>query len=369
MRVNGFSPPYRVALLGAGRLLAGGVYAIPAQSTAGSALLVAGNAAGLAATSVRIASPPAADRGLLVVASYDDGLVFHDSTNFAVLGVLGTGGTPSDVAIERSGRIAATDTEGSSLTLATLAPWSTSRVQEVVLGDEVAFDNASGAVFVTDRDIDGNGALTRVAPDGSVARVTTGATAEGLVVDERRGIVYVANANDGTIAAVDAATMRVVRRFPAVTRIFSLALSSDGTRIFGISNQSAGSPFAAPGSAVAITLRGTPHVIARSADLTFPLGTGLDSDTRTLFVTDEALGQVYVLDAHTLHPKHAPLRTCATPWKPTIDSASERLYVPCAGANAVDVFDTRTLRRIAGAPFRTGSYPLAIAVWRANNRE
>jgi hypothetical protein len=37
--------------------------------------------------------------------------------------------------------------------------------------------------------------------------------------------------------------------------------------------------------------------------------------------------------------------------------------VPCAGADAVDAFDTRTLRRAAHAPFATGGYPLAVAVW------
>jgi hypothetical protein len=43
---------------------------------------------------------------------------------------------------------------------------------------------------------------------------------------------------------------------------------------------------------------------------------------------------------------------------------SERLYVPCAGDNAIDVFDARSLRRAAHAPFATGTYPLAIAIWR-----
>jgi hypothetical protein len=36
--------------------------------------------------------------------------------------------------------------------------------------------------------------------------------------------------------------------------------------------------------------------------------------------------------------------------------------VPCAGADAIDAFDARTLRRISRAPFATGSYPLAVAI-------
>ena len=158
--------------------------------------------------------------------------------------------------------------------------------------------------------------------------------------------------------------MRVLRRFHAVNRIFSLALSPDGSRLFGISNQSAGSFFAAPGAAVAIELRdATPHIVARSNDLAFPLGVALDPVTRSLFVTDESLARIDVLDARTLRAKHSPLRTCTTPWKPSLDPASDRLYVPCAGNNAVDAFDTRSLHRIAHAPFATGSYPLSVAIW------
>jgi DNA-binding beta-propeller fold protein YncE len=364
LRVSGFAPPYQAVLLGPGRILAGGLYEIPRGTAAGSALIVAGNAAGLAQTRFRIAPPPPTDRDLLVVASYDDGIVFHDARNFSVLGVLATGGTPSDAAVDPFGRIAVTDTQGTALTLATLSPWSVAHIEGVVLGDEIAIDRTRDSIFVTDRDWNGSGALTRVTPDGSVTRVATGATAEGLTIDERRQIVYVANANDGTVAAVNAASMRVVRRFNAVSRIFSLALSPDGTRLYGISNQSAGSPFAAPGSAVALTLQGrVPRVVARSANLDFPIGVALDSTTQTLFVTDEGLGVVNVLDARTLRAKHPPLRTCSTPWKPALDPATERLYVPCAGANAVDAFDARTLRRIPRTPFQTGSYPLAVGIW------
>ena len=75
--------------------------------------------------------PPSVDRSLLIVASYDDGLVFHDARNFSVLGVLATGGTPSDVAVDASGRIAATDTQGRALTLATLSPWNVAHVEGV----------------------------------------------------------------------------------------------------------------------------------------------------------------------------------------------------------------------------------------------
>lgn len=369
LRVDGFAPPYHAVLVGPGRLLAGGFYEIPQAASAGSALLVAGNSAGLAAANVRIGTAPSVDRPLLIVASYDDGLVFHDARDFSVLGVLATGGTPSDAAIDDLGRIAATDTEGTAVTLATLSPWSVVRIEGVALGDEVAIDRTTQAVFITDRDANGSGALTRVSRTGIVTRVPTGATAEGLAVDERHQIVYVANTNDGTVTAVDARSMQVLRRFNAISRVFSLVLSPDGMRLYAISNQSAGSFLGAPGSAVVLAVHDAPpRVVARSADLAFPLGAALDPGTQTLFVTDEASRKIYVLDARTLRPKREPLLTCTTPWKPALDVARARLYIPCAGANAIDAFDVRTMRRVRGAPFPTGSYPLAVAIWRPNER-
>jgi DNA-binding beta-propeller fold protein YncE len=360
--VDGFNGPYGTAVLGAGSVQ-GGAYRIQNDAAPGSLVLVAGNQHGIAERTLRVAAPPAADRALIAVASYDDGVAFHDAATFAPIGLLGADAAISDVAIDATGRLAAIDTQGSTMTLATLAPWSVSRVRGVVAGDELAIDASTGAIFANDRDVDGSGAVTRVT-GANVARVPTGNTAEGLAIDERRQIVYVANTNDGSVAAVDARTMNVLHRFQAVDRAFSLALSRDGSRLYAVSNQSASSPFARPGSVVAIAMNGArPRVVARSADLTFPLGIALDDASNTLFVTDEELDVVDVLDARSLHPKRAPLATCSTPWKPLFDPVERRLYVPCARANAVDVFDARTLRRVAGAPFATAGYPLSVAVW------
>jgi DNA-binding beta-propeller fold protein YncE len=366
LHVVGIAPPYSASILGPGRLLHGDTYAVPITSQAATALLVFGNQAGLGMARLRIGAPPVA-RPLLLVASYDDGLVLHDERNFSAIGVLATGGVPSDVAVDRDGEAAVTDTQGTQLTLAGLAPWDVTQVDDVPLGDEVAVDNSIHAIFVTNREWNGTGALTRVARAGDsvVTHVSTGETAEGLAIDERRQIVYVANTNDGTIAFVDARSMRIIRRFPAVARVFSLALSPDGTRLYAVSNQAEDSPFGKAGEAIEISLAGPlPRVVARSGKLSFPLGVALDDRTNTLFVGDEDRGTINVLDAGTLRPKRAALATCSIPWKLTFDSASERLYVPCAGDNEVDVFDARSLRRIAHAPFATGSYPLAIAIWR-----
>lgn len=365
VRVDGFSAPYYVALVGAGALADGGLYAIPLDARAGTSTVIAGNAHGLASLSVRIAAPPRG-QSVVAVAAYDDGVAFHAAADFSMIGMLATGGAPSDVAIAANGRMATTDTQGTGVTVATMHPWTVSRIENVPLGDDVAVDETTNDVFVTNRDVRGSGALTKIAPDGRTATTVTGETAEGLVIDERRQIVYVANVNDATVTAVDARTMRVRRRFHAVDRVFSLALSPGGNVLYAVSNQSAESPFAAPGSVVALALDrpGVP-VVARSAPLTFPVGVALDARAHRLFVTDESADEIDVLDARTLRAQHVPLTTCHTPWKPTLDPVDERLYVPCARADRIDVLDVRSLHRLPGTPFETGGYPLAVTVWHA----
>jgi len=367
LRVSGFAPPYHAVLVGPGRL-SDATYEIGRVESATKALLITGNAAGLGTTTIRISPPPPVDRALAIVASYNDGLVFHDARNFSVLGLLAMSGAPGAVAADSSGTIAAPDTDGTSLTRASLAPWSVATIGGVLTGDDVGIYSARGAIFVTNREADGSGALTRVDRNGSVARIATGTTAEGLVIDQRRGIVYVANTNDGTIAAVDARSMHVLRRFRAVDRVFSLELSPDGSTLFAVSNQSTASFLGAEGSVVAFALRPSPRAVARSAPLNFPLGIALDAAAQRVFVTEEALAEVDVLDSRSLRRKRIPLHTCKTPWKPALDAQTHRLYVPCAGSDAIDVFDTATLRRVRGAPFRTGGYPLSLALWHPSER-
>ena len=361
--VGGFPAPYDVGVIGAGAF-DDGLLSLPLDAAPGETTVVAGNARGLAMHAFHIAAPPTARSALIAVATYDDGVAFHRADSFAMLGVLATGGAPTDVAFDASGRLAATDTDGNALALASLDPWSVRQIQGVAEGDELAIDPATQDVLVTDRDAGGSGALTRVAPDGTVERVATGATAEGIAIDAKRDRTYVADVNDGSVAVVRTSTMRVIERIPAVARDFSLALSPDGSRLYVVSNQSLGSPFGAPGRVVAIALdSAVPHVVARSAALAFPLGVALDEKRSRLYVTDEAKRTVYVLDATTLTSAHAPLKTCDVPWKPTFDPVDDRLYVPCARSNRVDVFDARSLTRADGAPFLTAGYPLAVAVW------
>jgi DNA-binding beta-propeller fold protein YncE len=330
--------------------------------------VIAAGPHGLAMRRFAFAAPPDPRLPFIAVACYDDGIVLHDaSPPFAARDVLGIDGAPGDVAIDANGRLATMSTDNTSATIASLEPWSVRRYGDVPFGDALAFDRATGALFVTNRDIDGKGALTRVAADGTVTHRTLGLTAEGLAVDTARGLVYVANTNDGTVSIVDAASMIERKRFRAVDRVFAFALTPDGRTLYAVSNQSVESPFAAPGSVVAIDVAsGAPHVVSRSAPMSFPVGIALDAARNRLYVTDEGADLIYVLDARTLGTLHAPLRTCETPWQPAL--AGGTLFVPCAQSDAVDAFDTSSLRRIAGAPFATGGYPLSVAVWQGKSR-
>ena len=365
LTVDGLVQPFLLEVVGTG-WIADGMLNLPASPAGSSATVVASDRDRLAVREFQYARPPHRTTSFLAVASYDAGVVIHDRATFEARSVLGVGGAPSDVAVDSDGRIAAGNTAGDTMVVARMDPWRVASITGVVLSDEIAFDAASHALFVTDRDVSGSGALTRVAADGTVTRRILGLTSEGIAVDAARHRVYVANANDGTISIVDAESMAELRRFRAVDRAFSLALSSNGKRLYVVSNQSISSMFAQAGSVVAFDVsRQIPHRVARSGPLAFPLGVALDQTTNSVFVTDERDDDVYVLNPRTLRAKRLPLKTCRTPWKPAFDAVDARLYVPCAQADEVDVFDTRSMRRVSGAPFSTGGYPLSVAIWHA----
>ena len=361
--ISGVAPPYDLAVLGPGNVDATRYFA-PLAADGASATLIASGKSGAAMHTFTLAPPPVPSTPFIAVATYDDGVILHSlRAPYNAFAAFGIAGAPSDVAISDNGMLAAGATNATTLTVATLTPWNVRHANSVPFVDEVAIDARTQAVFATNRDtgINGLGSLTRVAADGTVTRRVLGATDEGIAIDVARRRVYVANVNDGTISVVDADTMTEVQRFNAIPRVFCLALSQDGTRLYATSNQGLSTPFAAPGSAIAIDLRGAPHIVARSATMAFPIGIAIAADEKTVFVTDEHDNVVDVLDAKTLARKRAPLRTCRTPWKPTVDGGT--LYVPCARDGLIDMFDTRSLTRVHGAPFQTGGYPLAIAVW------
>jgi len=356
----GANGPLALSLVGPGAIERG-QFVAPLVDEPTTTTLIAAARGALAYNTVKVVPPPSPHRALIAVAAYDNGVALHDPNTFALLGYAPIGGPPGDVAFARSGDLYVPDTDGDTITHVARAPWRMRAVQGVPAGNEVAVDDRTGNVFVSNRDVNGLGALTRITPDGKVTRVTTGDTAEGLAIDGTRGIVYVGNVNDNTVAQVDARSMTVTRKMRSVERTFGIALDAKAQRLYVVSNTSP-SMHAGGGFVAAIDLRApsTP-IVRKSKPMTFPLGIALEEKRKRLFVTDESADEVYVMNANTLRPLHAPLSTCRTPWRPRI--AGSRLYVPCARANTVDVFDLNTLRRIKGAPFATGGFPLSVALW------
>ena len=327
-----------------------------------TATTIIGSAHGaIAMKNIEVVPAPSASQPLLAVATYRNGIALHDPRTFRLIGYVPVGGPPGDVAFASDGTILAPNTDGDTLASIGRSPWTMRMTSGVALGNEVAVDRNTGNIFVADRDADGFGALTRITPQGAVTRVRTGQTAEGLAIDSKRGIVYVGNVNDNSVAMVDSRSMRLLHRIPSVQRTFGIALDERAQRLFVVSNTSPSMP-SRGGYVAAIDVRTAhPHIVMRSARMVFPIGAAIDASATRLFVTDEAKNAVYVLSPRTLHEMHAPLHTCDTPWRPRVSGG--RLYVPCANADKVDVFDLKTLRRITGAPFATGGFPLSVDLW------
>jgi DNA-binding beta-propeller fold protein YncE len=357
LRISGIQGPASFAVVGSGSV-ADGYYIAPRTQRPVSATLIAAGADALAMRTVHVVPPP---RGpLIAVAAYDDGIVLHDARTFAMLGTLAIGGAPSDVAATPRGFVAA-DTDGTTLTAVGVAPWTVSVRSGILLGDALAADPRLRAIFVTERGGGGPGGLARVT-GRTIASIATG-TAEGIAIDSRRQLVYVADTDRGDVAVVDARRMRIVARINGVPRAFSLALSADGTRMYAVLNQGRRTILGGVGRVVEIALRAR-RIVARSAELSFPVGIAFDEEDGRVFVTDEQDDDVDVLDARTLRALRSPVATCSIPWQPAYDERANRLFVPCAGSDEVDVFDASKLSRVAGAPFRTGGYPLAVALSR-----
>lgn len=357
---TGVSGPYALSVLGPGKIVGDTFVAAHVDRPTWSTLIGASNGA-VAYGSVRTVPPPPPAGHVIAVATYRSGIALHDARTFAALGNAAIAGAPADAAFLADGSIVTADTDGDTLTRISRSPWTVHQIADVPEANEIAVDPSTGNTFVSDRDIKGQGALTRVTPDGSVTHVVTGITAEGIALDSKRQIAYVSNVNDNTIAAVDMRTMRILQKIPAVERPFGVALDARSGRLFVVSNMSP-SMRAGGGYVAAIGVNApAPRIVTRSSRMRFPLGVAFDARSSRVFVTDEASNAVYVLNSTTLRAAHAPLATCATPWRPRV--AADRLYVPCAREDRVDVFELKTLRRVKGAPFPTGGYPLSVSVW------
>ncbi|MBV9736971.1 MAG: hypothetical protein JO177_02275 [Candidatus Eremiobacteraeota bacterium] len=332
-------------------------YVAPLVRQRSSVTLIAATLQAFALQNLQLVPPPDAHAHLIAVATYYSGIVLHSARDFHIAGIVPIDGAAGDVASAVNGDLYVPATDSTMLYDVSRTPWQVNRIRNVPFGNEAAVDPSDGAVFVSNRDVEGKGALTRIR-NGTVDRVITGTTAEGLALDAPRHLIYVGNINDDSIAEVDTRTLHIVRRIASVPRTFGMALDGSHHRLFVVSNQNVGM---AGGGYVATLDLISAKVVRRSARFPFPIGIAFDPRRNVLFVTDEDAAEIYVLDAHTLHERRSPLHACAVPWRPHLDLVSRRLYVPCARANRVVVFDADRYRPITGSPFLTGRYPLSVA--------
>jgi len=352
----GLAPHARWSVVGPARIttVAGSRYLSLLRQ--GRAQVIASDGRAIVARTIQILPAPPAHTTLIAVACYDDGVAFYDARRLTALGLLATGGSPSDIAVSGN-RLAVTDNDGKAFTVIERAPWRILR-RPLAASDEVAAA-PGGKFYATLRQWRGLGAVASVTATPQIAK--TGMTAEGIAVDPQRGVLYVANVNDGSVLELRTRTLKPIARLWVGSRVFSLALDADGSHLYAVRN---GGMKNDDGDVVEIATQPQLHIVARSALLDLPLGIALDPTAHRLFVTDEASDVVYVLDPATLRATHAPLHTCHTPWDPTFDARGDRLYIPCARDDRLDIFNANTLARIPGAPIRTAGYPLAVSIWR-----
>lgn len=323
--------------------------------------IVAANIGASVSRQILIVPTPSPKTRFLAVAGYYGGLGLHGIKSMQLLGATPIPGAAGDVASDRDGSLYVPGTTANTLWHAGRDPWNVTASGNVPLGNEVRIARHSQTVFVTNRDIDGWGALTQVRGN-MVRRIRTGRTAEGLAIDERRNRVYVGNVNDATVLEVDATTLAPVRRIRAVSRTFGIALNITRRLLYVVSNQTSnGGPQQGYAAAIDLSKRNAP-MIAKSEKLPFPLGVDVDERTNRLFVTDESANAVYVFDALTLRRRGPALRACRVPWRPHVDAVGRRLYVPCALADKLAVFNLDNLRAVRGSPFETVRYPLGVDV-------
>ncbi|MBC5827642.1 MAG: hypothetical protein GIW99_08190 [Candidatus Eremiobacteraeota bacterium] len=150
----------------------------------------------------------------------------------------------------------------------------------------------------------------------------TGARPYGIALDEAHGMLFVADNDTSTVSGAASRPGLEKFRLPSLRRV------------------------------------GTAEATGTSNAL--PLGVAEDSRSQQLFVTNEGDATVTVFSLPSIR-RVATLRTGRLPWLPAVDEPDHRLYVPSAGEDVVQQFDTRGYVRAQSAEHVCG-YPTAVAL-------
>jgi DNA-binding beta-propeller fold protein YncE len=361
------------SVIGPGSIDEDGTYRASASAGGADAIVVASANGSASGALLTIVGPPPPGARLVLVSCYDDGVIdARDAAATSSFGTVSTGGAAAGIAaaaqrrfayVGSGERLAAFDARTAGISLS--SPVRGARFSEVaLLGNEyiAATDNnamrglpgvrifsvdngrtpvlrgyaAAGETpegiaatrdgrtfFVTN--VNGNSVM-RFAFDGRGSARSTGVAATGhrpfgVALDEKRGLLFVADNDTPTVSGNG---------------------SNPGLEVFSLPSM----------RRVARFTTGTPNAL--------PLGVAVDASANRLFVTNEGDGTVA---AYSIAPlkRLATMAAGRTPWLPSIDAERGRLYVPSAMGGAFSVFDVRSFRPVARA-VPTCGYPTSIAI-------
>ena len=365
-------PPVQWSVVGLGSVSVDGVYTAPPQP-GGTAIVVARVGDVSRSVPVEISAPPG-DVPLLLVACYEAKLLdVRTPPSLQRSGLLQGPELPAGMAVDPRRRLVflAAKESVAAIDLATM----TVRESEPLRGTRFsgAARLAGGLFAATDNNaakgspgvyffrVDAAG---RPVFAGSVA---AGETPEGLVAQPDGRTFYVTNVNSNELIRYEfdgRGHAQATGTVKTGTRPFGLAIDSARGLLFVTDNDT---PYLShersrPGLEVFSipSLRRVGAPISTGSKDALPIGAAVDSGTGRLFVTNEGDADVVVYALPSMH-RVASLPTGKFPWTPRVDERNRRLYVPSAHDDVVDVFDTKTLRRV-GAPVATCSYPTNVGI-------
>lgn len=365
-------PPIQWSVVGPGSISVDGVYTAPPQP--GETAIVVARVGDVSRSApVEISTPPG-DVPLLLVACYEAKLLdVRTPPSLRRSGLLLGPELPAGIAVDprrrlafvsANERVAAIDL--TTMTVRQSEPLRGTRFSGAALlagGLFAATDNnaakGSPGVYFFRMDATGRPLLA-----GSVA---AGETPEGLVAQPDGRTFYVTNVNSNELIRYEfdgRGHAQATGTVKTGTRPFGIALDPVHSMLFVTDNDT---PYLShersrPGLEVFSmpSLRRIGAPITTGSKDALPIGAAIDSGTRRLFVTNEGDADVIVYALPSMR-RVAALPTGKFPWTPRVDERNSRLYVPSAHDDVVDVFDTRTLRRV-GAPIATCSYPTNVGI-------
>lgn len=364
-------PPIRWSVVGPGSISEDGVYAAPPQ--AGETAIVVARFGDVArSVRVEITAPPG-DVPLLLVACYEAMLLdVRTPPSLQRSGMLLGPDLPAGIAVDAKRRLAFLSAKEAVavIDLTTMSvhlsePLRGTRFSgavELAGGYFAATDNnaAKGSAGVYFFSVDDTG---RPVLAGSVA---AGETPEGLVAQPDGRTFYVTNVNSNEMMryAFDGrGHARVTATVKTGTRPFGIAVDPAHGLLFVTDNDT---PFLShersrPGLEVFSlpSLRRVGAPIPTGTKDALPIGVAVDSRAGRLFVTNEGDADVVVYALPSMR-RIASLPTGKFPWTPRVDESAQRLYVPSAHDDVVDVYNTVTLRP-AGGTFRAGDRSLGFS--------